>query len=113
MRVRVDKVTKTYRARGRELAALEDISLDIEENEFLTILGPSGCGKSTLLLIIGRIESLTGGSIKFEGGRHSDGPLTTMVWQKYALFPWRTVLHNIAFGCEVRGMAKTERIERA
>ena len=113
MRVRVGNVRKTYRARGRELVALEDISLDVEENEFLTILGPSGCGKSTLLLLIGGIESLTGGSIKFEGGRHSDGPLTTMVWQKYALFPWRTVLHNIAFGCEVRGMAKAERIGRA
>ena len=113
MRVSIRNASKTYRARGREVGALEDISLEVAEREFLTLLGPSGCGKSTLLLLIGRLEALSAGTIDFEGERHSGGPLTTMVWQKYALFPWRTVLHNVAFGCEVRGMAKSARLTHA
>jgi len=113
MRVHVRNVGKTYRARGREVHALEGIDLEVGDNEFVTLLGPSGCGKSTLLLMMGGQEAIGSGSIEFGGERRSGGPVTTMVWQKYALFPWRTVLRNVVFGCEMRGMPRAERLARA
>lgn len=112
MRIVVDNVSKQFVARGRNVNALKNVNLGIESNEFLTLLGPSGCGKSTLLMMIAGLEKLSGGKIEFEGNRTSNGPLTTMVWQKYALFPWRTVRRNVGFGCEVRRVAAAERVKR-
>ncbi len=113
MEIHIREVDKRFVARGREVFALRAASLEVHSNEFLTLLGPSGCGKSTLLQIVAGLEPATGGSIEFSGERHSSGPTTTMVWQKYALFPWRTVLENVVFGCEVRGVEKRKRMERA
>lgn len=93
---------------GEETVALDRISLDVTRGEFLVILGPSGCGKSTLLQILAGLEAPSGGEIQSFG---SDGgqKLTCTVFQEYALFPWRTVLQNIVFGPEVRGISKPER----
>jgi NitT/TauT family transport system ATP-binding protein len=107
-------VTKTWvRERtGETVHALDGISLNVERGEFLILLGPSGCGKSTLLQIIGDLEHSSGGRIVFtsqDGGRKP----TTMVFQEYALFPWRTVLDNIAFGPEMRGVPRDERYTHA
>lgn len=113
MRIGIRDLAKTYWARGRQVEALADVSLDVEDGEFLTILGPSGCGKSTLLLIIGGMEAPSSGQVEFEGARRNSAPLNTMVWQGYALFPWRTVLGNIIFGPEVRGVPRDERLDRA
>jgi NitT/TauT family transport system ATP-binding protein len=113
MDIEVRNIGKSYEARGREVTALRATDLKIRSNEFLTILGPSGCGKSTLLQILAGIEASTEGKIEFTGERHSSGPMTTMVWQKYALFPWRTVLENVAFGLEMRGVRKSKRLDQA
>ena len=107
-------VTKTWvRERtGETVLALDGITLTVERGEFLILLGPSGCGKSTLLLIIGDLEHPSSGKMAFtspDGGRKP----TSMVFQEYALFPWRTVLDNIAFGPEMRGMPRQERYEHA
>lgn len=112
MEISVRGVDKRFAARGREVFALRDAGLEVRANEFLTLLGPSGCGKSTLLQIIAGLEESTAGQVEFRGERKASGPMTTMVWQKYALFPWRTVLGNVVFGSEVRGVKKRERLER-
>ena len=109
MRVRVDAVSKVYPApAGGRLVALEDVSIDVGDGEFVTILGPSGCGKSTLLQVVAGLEAPTSGRVTFEGAPPSV-PLTSVVFQEHALFPWRTVRDNITFGLEVRGMPAAER----
>lgn len=89
---------------------LRDFDLDVREGEFLSILGPSGCGKSTFLGILAGLAARTGGQITV-GGRPLEGvnPDQGVVFQGYALFPWRTVLENIEVGLEIRGVGKTER----
>ena len=105
---------------GERVSALESITLDVAPGEFLILLGPSGCGKSTLLQIIAGLEVPSSGEIRFPSVARgvspcakSNGKLTSMVFQDYALFPWRTVLGNIVFGPEVRHVARGEREERA
>jgi NitT/TauT family transport system ATP-binding protein len=101
---------------GERVSALETISLEVTAGEFLILLGPSGCGKSTLLQIIAGLEVPSTGEIRFPpsaGGGEGRDKLTSMVFQDYALFPWRTVLGNVVFGPEVRGMSRRERDERA
>jgi NitT/TauT family transport system ATP-binding protein len=101
---------------GERVPALEAITLDVAAGEFLILLGPSGCGKSTLLQIIAGLEAPSAGEIRFPStadGRTGSGKLTSMVFQDYALFPWRTVLGNVVFGPEVNGMPRRERDARA
>jgi len=109
MQVRVEQVGKRYPGpRGSELVALHDVSLTVGRGEFVTILGPSGCGKSTLLQIVAGLEPPTEGRVTFDDAPAS-GPLTAMVFQEHALFPWRTVRGNVAFGLEVTGVAPARR----
>ena len=98
---------------GERVAALESITLDVAPGEFLILLGPSGCGKSTLLQIMAGLEAPSSGAIDFPAAAGGHGKLTSMVFQDYALFPWRTVLGNVAFGPEVREVPRREREERA
>jgi NitT/TauT family transport system ATP-binding protein len=93
---------------GEQVVALDAITLDIEAGEFLVLLGPSGCGKSTLLQIIAGLEPPSSGELRVPvpGGTTK---LTSMVFQEYALFPWRTALENVVFGPEVRGVPRAER----
>jgi NitT/TauT family transport system ATP-binding protein len=95
---------------GERVVALESINLDVGAGEFLILLGPSGCGKSTLLQIIAGLERPSAGEMRAtapQGDRARK--LTSMVFQEYALFPWRTVLENVAFGPEVRRVPRAER----
>ncbi|HEY8531058.1 MAG TPA: ABC transporter ATP-binding protein [Limnochorda sp.] len=121
MRVSIEGVSKRYRGRRGEVEALRSISFETRDGEFVAILGPSGCGKSTLLGIVAGLVKPDEGRVRFlqaangapaaAGGR----PLTAMVFQEFALFPWRTVRQNIAFGPEVRGLPRAEveaRVER-
>ncbi|HEV8676792.1 MAG TPA: ABC transporter ATP-binding protein [Methylomirabilota bacterium] len=112
MRVCVDGVAKTFTdRRGRQIEALHEVSLTVEEGEFVTVLGPSGCGKSTLLHILAGLLPPTRGRIVFEG-LPEGGPVSAIVFQEHALFPWRTVLGNVAFGLEVRGLPEAARQAR-
>lgn len=96
--------------RSTEVVALGDVSLDVQEGEFVCIVGPSGCGKSTLLQLIAGIETPTAGTLQLDGEPIS-GPSWTrgVVFQEHALFPWLTVEDNIAFGLRVRGVPKADR----
>jgi NitT/TauT family transport system ATP-binding protein len=113
--IRVDNITKTFPARNSApLTALENISLDIAAGEFLTLVGPSGCGKSTLLDLIAGLAGPTSGELSV-GGRPVTGPGLDrgVVFQQYALFPWRTAQANVEFGLEVKGVSRRRRAERA
>jgi ABC-type nitrate/sulfonate/bicarbonate transport system ATPase subunit len=113
MRVRVEGVSKSFGgARGGDVEALRDVSLAVEDGEFITILGPSGCGKSTLLHIVAGLTPPTRGRVVFEGVPDG-GALAAVVFQEHALFPWRTVRANVTFGLEVRGVPAPERETRA
>jgi len=91
-----------------QVVALGGISLEVEQGEFLVFVGPSGCGKSTLLQIIAGLEEPASGTI--DVSRSVDGQKQTgMVFQEFALFPWRTVLENIVFGPEVRSVPRAHR----
>src|SRR5579871_4222217 len=111
----VERVNHTYRPpRGRPVLALSDISLDIRPREFLALLGPSGCGKSTLLYLVGGFLPTEGGRITVEGKPvTSPGPDRGIVFQHFALFPWKTVRANILYGLERQGMPRPEREKRA
>jgi NitT/TauT family transport system ATP-binding protein len=112
----IDGVGKTFpAARGQPpLEALRDINLEIGAEEFLVVLGPSGCGKSTLLSLIAGLLLPDTGTIAFHGLRTDPGqPLTAVVFQEFALFPWRTVLANTAFGLEHLGLSRREIDDRA
>lgn len=96
------KVSHLYRPpNGRAVLALEDISLDVRPREFLALLGPSGCGKSTLLYLIGGFIPIEKGSIAVGGKTIKEpGPDRGIVFQHFALFPWKTVRDNVLYGLE-------------
>lgn len=95
---------------GSRLVVLENLSLGVKDKEFVCILGSSGCGKTTLLRMIAGLDTAESGSIVLDGEEiKGPNPKVGMVFQEYSLFPWRTVIDNIAFGLEMRGMPKEER----
>jgi NitT/TauT family transport system ATP-binding protein len=106
---------KTSRKRAEDgFVALENISLEIKAGEFFVIVGPSGCGKSTLLDLLGGLTRPTSGRILI-GGSPVTGPALDrgLVFQQYALFPWRTAQKNVEFGLEAKGVPSRERADRA
>src|SRR5205085_9564285 len=110
----VNAVNHLYRPpRGKPVLALEDISLEVRKDEFLALLGPSGCGKSTLLYLMGGFLPIEKGSITCDGKPVTEpGPDRGIVFQHFALFPWKSVRANILYGLERQGMPKAEREER-
>jgi NitT/TauT family transport system ATP-binding protein len=111
-RIAVEGVGKRYAiARtGEAVVALERVDLEVRDGEFLCVVGPSGCGKSTLLQLLAGLEPATSGVVRMGGGVVAGpGADRGMVFQSHALFPWRTVLENIAFGLEVKGLPRAER----
>jgi NitT/TauT family transport system ATP-binding protein len=111
----IERVNHTYRPpRGRPVLALADVSLEVRAREFLALLGPSGCGKSTLLYLVGGFLPTEAGRILVEGRPVSaPGPDRGIVFQHFALFPWKTVRANILYGLERQRMPRTEREKRA
>lgn len=103
-------VSKTFRKDGSDVLVLQDVNFSICEGEFVCILGPTGCGKSvTLQIVAGLIEQTTGSVILDGKEEHGPGPHKGMVFQEYALLPWRSVVENVEIGLELRGIDKKER----
>ncbi|HEV8106680.1 MAG TPA: ABC transporter ATP-binding protein [Burkholderiales bacterium] len=119
MDVIVEEVTKVWPGRGgADLVALERFTHRFASRRFSCLLGPSGCGKSTLLQIVGGLEPATSGAVRVvdparPGEARPPGADSVMVWQGLNLFPWRSVLDNVAFGLEMQGVPKRERHERS
>src|SRR4051812_44991290 len=113
--IAIDKVAHVYRPpRGRPVLALDNVSLTVRTREFLALLGPSGCGKSTLLYLMGGFLPIEGGRILLEGQPVAGpGPDRGIVFQHFALFPWKTVRANVLYGLERQGMPRAEREQRA
>jgi NitT/TauT family transport system ATP-binding protein len=111
----IDRVSHTYRPpRGREVLALDDISLEVRAQEFIALLGPSGCGKSTLLYLVGGFMPTRFGQILVDGKPvGGPGPDRGIVFQHFALFPWKTVRANVLYGLEKLGVERAERERRA
>lgn len=106
--VEISEIGKTYPG---GLVALKGVNLSIPTGQMTTLLGPSGCGKTTLLKIIAGLLDATEGVIKVNGKPVTGpGPERAFVFQDFALLPWATVLDNVAFGLEMQGMGKAERI---
>jgi NitT/TauT family transport system ATP-binding protein len=112
-KIGVRDLTKVFEGRRRSTPALAGISLSIAEGEFVCIVGPSGCGKTTLLRIMARLETASTGSVELRHGGDGDRPANAMVFQEHSLFPWLTVVDNVAFGLEMRGFSRQERHARA
>jgi NitT/TauT family transport system ATP-binding protein len=102
-------VKKVYTKNGRPLEVLDVERFSVREREFITVIGPSGCGKSTFLHIMGGFIKAEAGSIQVYGKEVSGpGPDRGMMFQEFALFPWRTVAGNVAWGLEAQGVPKTQ-----
>jgi NitT/TauT family transport system ATP-binding protein len=113
--IAVDGVSHLYRPpSGRPVLALQEVSLKVRSREFVALLGPSGCGKSTLLYLIGGFLPIETGKIFVEGRPVSaPGPDRGIVFQHFALFPWKTVRGNVLYGLERMGLPREEREKRA
>ncbi|HET9884763.1 MAG TPA: ABC transporter ATP-binding protein [Candidatus Binatia bacterium] len=105
---------KTFKESTMEIKALADVSLSIHENEFVSIIGPSGCGKTTLLKMIDGLIPYDSGRILIDGRQvTAPGPDRAVVFQAFALLPWRTVLANVEFSLELRRLPKEARTKTA
>jgi NitT/TauT family transport system ATP-binding protein len=110
----VEHVTKRFGGGTTELTAVDDMSFDVAAGEFVSIIGPSGCGKSTLFHIIGGLIGDYQGRVAVQGETVNGPHLAIgMVFQEESAFPWRTVIDNVAFPLELRGVARNDRLERA
>ena len=108
-KLKIDNVYKEYQGRNGKTIALNGVNLEIKENEFICVVGPSGCGKSTLLNIIAGLLEPTSGTVTLDGKViEGTGVERGVVFQQYALFPWRTVLKNVMFPLEMKKVPKEE-----
>jgi NitT/TauT family transport system ATP-binding protein len=111
----IDRVSHVYRPpHGRPVPALDGVSLAVRDREFVALLGPSGCGKSTLLYLVGGFLPVEEGVILVEDKRVTGpGPDRGIVFQHFALFPWKTVLKNVLYGLEKQDLPREARVSRA
>jgi len=108
--INIQNLTKVFEKGKRRVVAIQDLNIDIFENEFFCIVGPSGCGKTTILRIVAGLEKPTSGKVLLDE-REIKGPGADrgMVFQEFALFPWRSTKKNIEFGLEIKGWPKEKR----
>ncbi|MCA2013835.1 ABC transporter ATP-binding protein [Pararhodobacter sp. CCB-MM2] len=115
MALEFDHVSKTFALpSGQELTAVNDINFKVEKGEFVSVVGPSGCGKSTILSMTAGLYQPTSGQVKVSGQLVTKpNPHVGFMLQKDLLLPWRTIIKNVEFGLESRGVSKSERRDRA
>ncbi len=112
--LQLQQVSQEYGSGARRFTAVDKVNLTITEGEFVALLGPSGCGKSTLLRIIAGLQSATSGEVLYrERPLRGVNPHTTIVFQTFALFPWLTVLENVALALKAKGVGPNQREVRA
>jgi ABC-type nitrate/sulfonate/bicarbonate transport system ATPase subunit len=109
-KIEVRGLTKSFQAiKGETVDAISGLSFDVGENEFVSIVGPSGCGKSTLLYIVAGFIAPTRGDVRIGGTPIAGpGPDRGIVFQEYALFPWKTVQDNVKYGLEEKRLPREE-----
>jgi len=114
-KIRAKEIAKTFYAHdGRVVHAIDNVTLNVREGEFIALLGPSGCGKSTFLFMVAGFERPTAGNLDLDGNPiEGPSPNRGIVFQEYVLFPWRTVRKNIEFGLEIQKISETQRRERS
>jgi NitT/TauT family transport system ATP-binding protein len=113
VRLRVDSLHKRFRLKDRDVIALGDVSFDVSDHEFVSLIGPSGCGKSTVLNIAAGLMQASGGAVYLDGERVTrPSPKVGYIFQKDTTYPWKTVEENIGMGLEYRGVPAAERQRR-
>ena len=111
--IAIDSVSKVFGAKGKQpFTAIEDFDFHVNDKEFISVVGPSGCGKTTLMRMVAGLESISGGEIRVTGKPVvGPGPDRAVVFQQFALFPWKTVRENIAFGMQSLGASRAKQNE--
>ena len=113
-RMEINGISKTFFSDKGYFTAIKDVSFDVNDGEFLVILGPGRCGKTVLLNIIAGLEQQTEGKVVYNGREWKGvNPEISMVFQKLALMPFKTVMENVELGLKFRGMSKGQRREIA
>ena len=114
-KIAIEGVTKEFATEtGDTFLALTEVHCAVADREFVSLVGPSGCGKTTLLEIVAGLQVPTRGRVLMDGEEiEGPGPDHVVIFQQYALFPWRTVLANVEFPMEIAGIGRAERRERA
>src|SRR5581483_5344897 len=113
MKIRMDGLSKVFGEGDSRTVALQGFALAVDDGEFVCIVGPSGCGKTTMLRMVAGLEAPSGGDIRIDAAAAGGRPMNSMVFQDQGLFPWMTVIDNVAFGLEMRGLGRRERRRRA
>jgi len=108
-KIQIKNLRKVYDTPERKVHALEGVNLEIEDGEFICLVGLSGCGKTTLLNILAGFVEITAGDVMMDGKAINHDYDKGVVFQEYALFPWRTALKNVEYGLEIRKVAVQER----
>ncbi len=109
-KISFQNVSRRFGAGDSSFLALDRLSLDIADGEFVTVVGPSGCGKSTAMNIAAGLTDVSDGRVLVDGkGVDGPGPERGVIFQQYALFPWLSVRQNVEFGLRIKGMPAAER----
>jgi len=111
--VSAQRIGKIFETRSGDVRALEEVSFSVDPGEFVCVVGPSGCGKSTLLKVLAGLIEPSAGRLNFGDNGTTSQPHTALVFQEHGLFPWLTVLDNVAFGLEAEGIGKQARRRNA